>query len=1512
MPPSIDLSPPSRRAGLPVRTQLVLLVLAGVLPALLGLAWYLVRERDEAREQAMARLDAVRDGVLRSLDEFLRDRQASLGRLALRPRIKALDARNCDPMLREYPDLRPDFAGVELRDGEGRVVCAASGGAVRPAAQTVLTQAVRNEAGQSLGSLIWPVDMMLLSQQVLNQLPPDVAVTVTDAQGRVLLRSAESQPNGAAARLSARGRTQEPAWTVAVDAPESVALAESNRSIANGLLASATLLLLVTLAAWRIGARLTRPIGLLAQAAARVSQGETATRVPEISGPAELTSVARQFNRMLDGRDESERLLRQSESQALALLDNLPVGVVVHGGDGAVLRCNPTACTLLGMSADEMRGRLPDDPAWCFCRTDGSPMPAAELPVKQVLALGQAVHDLVLGARRPRDQSLVWVLCNAYAVRDESGAITQVVVTFADITARQQAQEAQQRVQERLELVLRGIDEAPWDWDLISGEIYFAPRWWHMLGYAIDELPAQSSLWGGLCHRDDVPYFDATLGAALQGNAESCQLEYRMRHKLGHYVPVLTRAHIRRDAQGRAVRMSGANADLTEQRQTQARLQESEGRYRALVEWSPFGIAVHQRGRIVYVNPAAVRLLGAHTAQQLIGMPIVERVHPDYWQPVVERIGHTLATHDPMPWREEKLLRLDGTAVDVEIQGTEITHLGEPAIQVSLVDITERKRAREVLLQSEARFRALTELSFDWYWEQDAQLRFVHIGAHFKAVSRFVPNDYLGLTAWELTHAGVSEAQWASHRATLQARQTFHEFEMQRPAGNGDWVWVSVSGVPIFDGQGEFAGYWGVGRDITLRKRAEQALQDSQNQYQALVEWSPLGMAVHQGGRITYVNAAAVRMWGAMTADELVGTPIEARFHPQYRASTAERMKGIIERGMHAPLRQSKFLRLDGRAIDVETQGMPIVYHGEPAVLTSFQDISARKQTENTLRESEERFRALTALSSDWYWEQDEQYRFVMLSGDVASSTGLSAQQHVGKTQWELPALNLSEADWQRHRALLQAHQEFRDFEIRRPDGATRMHWTSVSGSPMFDAHGVFRGYRGIARDITPQKQAADQIHRLAFYDALTGLPNRRLLIEQLKKAVQINVRHGLRGALLFIDLDNFKTLNDTLGHDVGDVLLQQVAQRLVDCVREADTVARLGGDEFVVVLEDLNEDALDAASQAEAVGQKILTALNAPYQLAGRDHRSSPSIGITLFGAQDHGVDELLKQADLAMYQAKGAGRNTLRFFDAGMQSEVDSRVALESDLRDGLHGGEELALRFQPVVGVDGRVIGAEALVRWLQPQRGLVMPADFIPLAESTGLILQLGRWVMQAACEQLAVWARRIETAHLTLAVNVSARELREPDFVPQVLQLLKRTGAPPSRLRLELTESVLAHRVEDIILKMSELKRCGVSFSLDDFGTGYSSLSYLKLLPLDLLKIDRSFVRDVLSDPNDAAIARTIVALGQSLGLSVVAEGVETEEQRAFLAANGCFTYQGYLFGAPMPIGEFDAFVIRTG
>ena len=447
------------------------------------------------------------------------------------------------------------------------------------------------------------------------------------------------------------------------------------------------------------------------------------------------------------------------------------------------------------------------------------------------------------------------------------------------------------------------------------------------------------------------------------------------------------------------------------------------------------------------------------------------------------------------------------------------------------------------------------------------------------------------------------------------------------------------------------------------------------------------------------------------------------------------------------------------------------------------------------------------------------------------------------------------------------------------------------------------------ASDISAHKQAQDRIELLAFSDPLTGLPNRRLLMDRLHQALAASARLGLCGAVLLIDLDDFKTLNDTLGHDKGDLLLQQVAQRLTTCVRAGDTVARLGGDEFVVMLEGLAEYPKDAASQAEAVGEKILAALNQPYLLAGVENRSTPSIGITLFNGLQNSIEELLKWADLAMYQSKAVGRNTLHFFDPAMQAMVTARAALEVELREAV-SQQRFILHYQPQVDGDGRPTGVEALIRWQHPERGMVSPAEFIPLAEDTGLILSLGNWVLETACTQLARWAEQPQMAHLTMAVNVSARQFRNKDFVGQVMAALDHSGADPHRLKMELTESLLLDGVEETIEKMNTLKALGMSFSLDDFGTGYSSLAYLKRLPLFQLKIDQSFVRDILTDPNDAAICRTIIALAHSLGLAVIAEGVESEAQRDFLAGQGCRAYQGYLFGRPLPADGCEAYVRR--
>ena len=447
-------------------------------------------------------------------------------------------------------------------------------------------------------------------------------------------------------------------------------------------------------------------------------------------------------------------------------------------------------------------------------------------------------------------------------------------------------------------------------------------------------------------------------------------------------------------------------------------------------------------------------------------------------------------------------------------------------------------------------------------------------------------------------------------------------------------------------------------------------------------------------------------------------------------------------------------------------------------------------------------------------------------------------------------------------------------------------------------------GYVAIFSDITARKEAEEEIRNLAFYDALTRLPNRRLLLDRFHLALSVSARTRHYGAVLFLDMDKFKTLNDTMGHDYGDLMLVEVARRIQPCVREVDTVARLGGDEFVVLIEEVGLNAEEVSQKMALIAEKIRAALAAPYLLKNHEYHSSPSIGVCLYYGNKEPVEALLKRADMAMYQAKDAGRNTVRFFDPAMQHAVEAHAALEADLRRALPN-RELQLHYQIQVDNEQRPLGAEALVRWHHPQRGMVSPMQFIPIAEESSLILDIGLWVLDTACQQLALWSKQEQTRGMGLAVNVSAQQFRRQDFVETVAGVISEHHIDPARLKLELTESVVLSDVADVVAKMHALKALGVKLSLDDFGTGYSSLSYLKQLPLDQIKIDQSFVRDVATDPNDAVMVRTIIGMAQNFRLNVIAEGVETASQLDFLKQNGCMAYQGYLFGKPVPVEELE-------
>ena len=565
--------------------------------------------------------------------------------------------------------------------------------------------------------------------------------------------------------------------------------------------------------------------------------------------------------------------------------------------------------------------------------------------------------------------------------------------------------------------------------------------------------------------------------------------------------------------------------------------------------------------------------------------------------------------------------------------------------------------------------------------------------------------------------------------------------------------------------------------------------------------------------------------------------------------------------------------------------------------------ITERKRANEQLR-----IAAVAFQSRDSMMVTDARGTILQVNQAFTEMTGYGAAEAVGKTAALLRS-GRQNAAFYRNLWEAVAREGHWEGEIwnRRKDGGVYPEWLSISG--IRDTNDQLTHYLAIYSDISDPREAERKILKLAFYDPLTGLPNRRLLLDRLEQALVTSARGGQFGAVLLLDLDHFKTINDTRGHDVGDELLVEVGRRLRSTLRESDSAARLGGDEFVVLLEGLGEEQLAAATAVEAIAEKLRAAICTPVTLKGELRHITPSIGVTLFRSQREGVDVLLKQADIALYQAKDAGRNTSRFYNPAMQAAVDARAELEAGLRRALLE-DEFMLYYQPQVNADGDLIGAEALLRWQPSGKSMVSPADFIPVAEDSGLILPIGSWVLETACHQLAAWARSPATRELLLAVNVSARQFRQPDFIEQVRTALQRNGAQPERLKLELTESLLLENVEQVISTMQTLKELGVGFSIDDFGTGYSSLAYLKRLPLDQIKIDQSFVRDIADDADDCVIVRAIISLAGNLGLHVIAEGVETAEQKYLLARNGCNAYQGYLFSRPLPIEEFAIFVER--
>lgn len=901
---------------------------------------------------------------------------------------------------------------------------------------------------------------------------------------------------------------------------------------------------------------------------------------------------------------------------------------------------------------------------------------------------------------------------------------------------------------------------------------------------------------------------------------------------------------------------------------------------------------------IVEINQAAHQQLGYEKAEML-GRAIDDFLLPG-------SVDSTDAD-DPSAIHESAQMRRDGSICPVEICSRTITFAGKKAFLAVVREIIPSKESShpqgfnaaqngafkadllDALKKSERSYRDIIEQAGDAITVADHEgLRYIEVNQAACDLFGYTHDEFLKLGPKDFIHPD-DLPKFHKLFDTIWAGQLVHE-ERRLRRKDGRFIVADMTAKMLEDGR-----LVSIKRDITDRKLAENAMK----RHQAVLKTTRDGFwLTDMKGNLLEVNQAYADMSG-YTMEELQNMHISEIDALDSRDDVKDRVKKFSAEGN--ALFETKHRRKDGTLFDVEVS---VNHLPELEQFVSFfRDISARKRNRERLEASLEFSNNLIRSMQDGFSILDKNGVTMDANPALCRMTGFSREELIGTNPpfpyWPPEEEENINAAFQR---AMKGETSDCELIFMRKDG--RRFPVIVSPSVVKDREGNISNHIATVKDISERKLAEMKIEHLAYHDQLTGLPNRALLLDRLKQALVTSERHGWSGALLFIDIDNFKNLNDTLGHDVGDMLLKEVANRLESCVREGDTVARLGGDEFVVMLLELDMEKLEAATQAETIGEKILALLRQPYQLGNHLYHCTASIGITLFSKHHQTMEELMKQADITMYQSKKAGRNTLRFFDRQMQESIDTRVSMEHELRRAL-SEKQLELHYQIQINSAHQALGAEALIRWNHPEQGMIYPEQFIPLAEESGLILPIGLWVLETACAQISSWQRQAITKDLTLSINVSARQFKDPDFVFQVQDAIARHQINPMRLKLELTESLLQENIDETISTMYALNKLGVRFCLDDFGTGYSSLQYLKRLPLDQIKIDRSFVHDIASNASDKAIVYTIIAMAEGLNMNVIAEGVEAREQMEMLLNQSCTNYQGYLFGKPEPIEQFE-------
>ncbi len=927
-----------------------------------------------------------------------------------------------------------------------------------------------------------------------------------------------------------------------------------------------------------------------------------------------------------------------------------------------------------------------------------------------------------------------------------------------------------------------------------------------------------------------------------------------------------------------------------------------EERWRGLVEKAPEAIVILQDRRVRFANPMAARMFGARSPRELLGLPVWRFVDPRDLRRAIQRVLRVLRTGRAPRYVDLRYRRLDGTTFVGSGRPVRITENGRPAILGIIRDVTAERRAFADLARSETRLRDFAELASDWFWETDAELRYTWFSENVTAIAGLRPDWYRGRSRLDVLRAGMEPRQLEEHRRILDRRLPYRDLDLRLVGSGGRHYWVRSNGKPIFDENGVFLGYRGTGRDITALKQAEFESRREKERYRKLADMLPDAVVVHTGGRVCFANPAMAELVGVADPTALVGRHVLEFVHPDDHEVARAHAREIAETG-RGTARNIRVVRPDGEVRFVESRAALLDSGEEQAILVVGIDVTDLQRSRVEKERSERRYRQLVDLSPDAVLLHRDG---VLLFGNrqAAAMFGFdSPEEMIGRQALDRVDprdRRLVAERWER----LKQGETVEAIEVRllHPDGSRR---TIESRVTLLEEDGE-KIVLSVARDITTRRRMEDELRRLALRDPLTGLANRAVLRDNLHRAVAFARRHRRPGAVMLMDLDGFKAINDTLGHAAGDALLEALAVRIQGAVRDSDLVARLGGDEFAVLLH-----ALETTATARDAARRVLEAVERPLRVAGHELRPRASIGIAFLPKHGSSPDELLKAADLALYEAKRErteGHRVVAFTPA-LAEEVEKAHRIEAELRRHI-AEERIELHYQPVLELrSGRLLGVEALARWpADTGGGRVDPDLFVRIAEQRGLIGALDRLVLAKALRDMVILTRELGRP-LRLAVNISPRELAEDGYGERLVAMVQESGFRLDHLELELTERVLLEHCEDVARSLGHLKRTGISLAIDDFGTGYSSLVYLKRFPVRCLKLDRCFVEGLPGDAEDRAIVEAVVGLARAIGINVLAEGIETREQLDYLIEAGCREGQGYYWHPPLPFDRLREVVL---